>query len=555
MRRLVSPLDGIRSPFGPRFGTAFSPASLFAAGEQGVWYDPSDFTTMFQDVAGTTPVTAVEQPVRLLLDKSKGLALGPEIFSSFTSTGLWTVSGSTYSISSAASNTDLRVDFIGTVGKRYVISFTASGVSGSVLFYPLNTSPPSIVNGTNVTRELSNAGFFIIRATTGASATVSNISIRELPGNHATQSTNGAQPTLSARVNLLTKTEQFDDAVWVKNGTGTGTAPVVTANAGVAPDGTGTADQVVFNSGGGTTAADQSSITITATTVAVSHTSTIWMRTLSGTATVLFRGAAVSAYLEAAVTTTWQKFTITEVAAPGTGSRMEIGLRQSVPNVINSTATVLIWGADLRVTNDGVGIPAYQRVNTSTDYDTTGFPYYLRFDGTDDSMATGSINFTSTDKMSVFSGVRKLSDATIQTLYELSFDQNANTGTFTAAPGYSGIGSITGAFWSVSSKGTLISSATTSATFAAPQTVVQSHIVDISADSLILRLNSTQVASSASDQGPGNFGNYPLYIGSRGGSYLRINGRIYSLIVRGAQSTATEITNTETWVNGKTMAY
>jgi len=50
---------------------AFSPASLFADGEQGVWYDPSDMTTLFQDSSGTTPVTAVEQPVGLMLDKSK----------------------------------------------------------------------------------------------------------------------------------------------------------------------------------------------------------------------------------------------------------------------------------------------------------------------------------------------------------------------------------------------------------------------------------------------------------------------------------------------------
>ena len=48
----------------------FSPSRLFANGEQGVWYDPSDFSTMFQDSAGTTPVTAIEQPVGLILDKS-----------------------------------------------------------------------------------------------------------------------------------------------------------------------------------------------------------------------------------------------------------------------------------------------------------------------------------------------------------------------------------------------------------------------------------------------------------------------------------------------------
>jgi hypothetical protein len=49
---------------------AYSPLSLFAAGEQGYWLDPSDFGTMFQDDAGTTPVTAVGQSVGRWLDKS-----------------------------------------------------------------------------------------------------------------------------------------------------------------------------------------------------------------------------------------------------------------------------------------------------------------------------------------------------------------------------------------------------------------------------------------------------------------------------------------------------
>jgi hypothetical protein len=37
--------------------------SLFASSEQGFVYDPNDLSTMFQDSAGTTPVTAVGQPV------------------------------------------------------------------------------------------------------------------------------------------------------------------------------------------------------------------------------------------------------------------------------------------------------------------------------------------------------------------------------------------------------------------------------------------------------------------------------------------------------------
>ncbi|NWK62795.1 hypothetical protein HYI12_09450 [Acinetobacter sp. SwsAc3] len=43
---------------------------LFANGEQGFWYDPNDMGTMFQDAAGTVPVTGVGQPVGLIRDKS-----------------------------------------------------------------------------------------------------------------------------------------------------------------------------------------------------------------------------------------------------------------------------------------------------------------------------------------------------------------------------------------------------------------------------------------------------------------------------------------------------
>lgn len=43
---------------------------LFTNGEQGFFYDTSDLSTMYQDAAGTVPVTSVGQPVGLLRDKS-----------------------------------------------------------------------------------------------------------------------------------------------------------------------------------------------------------------------------------------------------------------------------------------------------------------------------------------------------------------------------------------------------------------------------------------------------------------------------------------------------
>jgi len=48
----------------------FTPADLFTGSDTGAWYGPSDLSTLFQDSAGTTPVTTAGQPVGLMLDKS-----------------------------------------------------------------------------------------------------------------------------------------------------------------------------------------------------------------------------------------------------------------------------------------------------------------------------------------------------------------------------------------------------------------------------------------------------------------------------------------------------
>lgn len=46
------------------------PRTLFADGGEGAWYDPTDKTTLFQDGAGTTPVTADGDTVGMMQDKS-----------------------------------------------------------------------------------------------------------------------------------------------------------------------------------------------------------------------------------------------------------------------------------------------------------------------------------------------------------------------------------------------------------------------------------------------------------------------------------------------------
>ena len=48
----------------------WTPAQNFTSGQPGLWYDPSDYSSLSQDSAGTAPVTAVAQPVGRMLDKS-----------------------------------------------------------------------------------------------------------------------------------------------------------------------------------------------------------------------------------------------------------------------------------------------------------------------------------------------------------------------------------------------------------------------------------------------------------------------------------------------------
>ena len=70
--RLTTALNMTSTPvFYSRGGAVpFSIADLFASSEQGAWYDLSDLSTLFQDSAGTTPVTTAGQPVSRMLDKS-----------------------------------------------------------------------------------------------------------------------------------------------------------------------------------------------------------------------------------------------------------------------------------------------------------------------------------------------------------------------------------------------------------------------------------------------------------------------------------------------------
>ena len=206
--------------------------------------------------------------------------------------------------------------------------------------------------------------------------------------------------------------------------------------------------------------------------------------------------------------------------------------------------------ADLRIANDGVGLPSYQRVVDANTYDTAGFPLYLKFDGVDDFLQTASVDFTATDKMSVFAAIRKLSDAATGLVAELSTSLSSTAGScgLFAPPGAN-------ARYAFGTGGSADVFAETASVFPSPQTAVLSGVSDIAAATATLRVNGTQAASNSASQGTGVFGNYPLYIGRRGGTSLPFNGRLYSLLIRGAATPDATIATVESYLNQKARIY
>jgi hypothetical protein len=376
-------------------------------------------------------------------------------------------------------------------------------------------------------------------------------------------------------VNLLTYSEQFDNAAWTKqNLLAFGSGSIV--NATTAPDGTVTADKITPD-----TSATNHRVEQSTTWAATSYTLVVYAKPAGynyvrirsfasavGAFSQVFNlqngtvGTAGSGTRTATISAAPNGFylcTMTFSIASATTGNILIEAQSTDSEsgfAGDGTSGIYIWGADLRVTNDGVGIPAYQRVAAATDYDTSGFPLYLSADGTDDSMATSAIDFSATDKMSVFAGVRKLSDAAYGTVAELSASVDTNNGTFA-------LFNPSSPAWQTRLHGN--SAATnyaqsTPATYTAPISNIVTLVYDLAGANLNAKLtpringvvNQATNIDSGTGAGTGNFGNWPLYIGRRGGTTLPYNGRIYGLVIRGAASTDAQISAMEKWMAAKT---
>lgn len=553
---------------------------LFSLSEPGAWFDPSDLTTLFQDSAGTTPVTAPNQPVGLMLDKSQGALLGPELvtngnFSSGT-TG-WTGVNATISVVSGALRVTATALFPSAytsittvVGKKYIVNATlvADAMTGNS-FFSVGTTPGAGDVATINFGSTPSTQVVVFTATTtttyialaGSSAALpteyidwDNISCKLTAGYPAFQPTlaqrpiYGINPIVGTR-NLLTYTEQFDNAAWVK-----GTGGSISANSVVAPDGTTTADAYTFASSTG------SFSYLSQATTGISqnaNTFSVWLKRPLGSGNRTIRLSVTDVDVSTAqsstftVTEAWQRFEFTRTSASTTG-KLGVGFFPGSTGTAIAAGEILeVWGAQLE---QSATATAYQKVVSQYEVTQAGVQSvsYLAFDGVDDGMVTGTIT-PGIDKVQVFAGVRKLSDAASGMLLETSLNASGNNGAlYITAPelvanGYAFLskGTVNGGFTGVPV-----------ASYPAPITNVMTGIGDIAGDLASIRVNGTQIAQSTGDQGTGNFLAYPLYIGRRVGFSLPFNGRIYNLIVRfGANLTTGQITTIESFINKKTGAY
>lgn len=434
------------------FGAAapWTPAQLFASSEKGVWYDPSDLSTLFQDSAGTTPVTAVEQPVGRILDKS---------------------------------------------GNAF----------------------------------------------------------------HATQATSAARPVYRSRYNFLTYSEQFDNAAWTKSNL------TITANNTTAPDGTTTADKFTATANDNATIQNISFSGIPITySVYAKKIDTDWIAFSHGASFAWFDiGTGATGTIQSGTATItnvgsgWYRCTWTP-----TNYTSNTVIRYRVAGTNGSIAgnglSAYFWGAQIMTVSDATETGgAYQRIVDSATYDTTGFLPYLDFDGTDDCLFTASIDFSGTNKLTAWYGAYKRADGGVtRTLAELTASAETNNG------GFALIAPIGGANYAFITRGTTTANYRYVQTYAAPIRNVVSVQLDNSAasaaDQIIAKVDGASVSGIQYTGGAtsnGNYANAALYVGRRNNASNSLNGRIYGLIVRGASSTSTEISNAETWINGKTGAY
>lgn len=415
-------------------------AELFTPATPGVWYDPSALSTLFQDAAGVTPVTGVEQPVGLMLDKSR--PLGPNLAPSTGSLSGWTLIQTGGAVTVVDGGLFLNTTGTGMVvayfpgllaSTRYMMEFEVVSVSGLMyLEYGAGGVAKILTPGKHRWCITGRTTFYL--RNTGAAATsgsllIKNIVVRAVPGSHAVQATTTARPLLSARYNILTDTSFTSAAEW-------GMGNWLFSGGEEDPFGGTAATKVQM--GGGSAQAPARAIGPVAGDVVFR----VWWRagnqanpvlsvrndtTATSLGSVRCDTGAVTGSVTGSIIRQQNGFNLVELRTvgfpPGNTLRIYLGGTGGVAEGTHS----FWYGPDLRLVCDADEGPTYQYVApAAASYEAAGFSPYLRFDGVDDFLDAGTLDFSAATQSAAVIGIKKLSDTFAARAYShgLSTGQN-----------------------------------------------------------------------------------------------------------------------------------
>lgn len=363
----------------------FSPLAFFSGAPAGVWFDPYDFATLFQNAAGSIPVTAAGQPDGLTLDKSKGLVLGPELVvnGGFDSTANWII-GAGWIIAGGVATCDASVagavirQEVLSLGRTYKATYTITEISGGTANLLMGNGSAGVFRSapgtyTEILTCSGDVGFRL--QSRSAVVSFDNVSVRELPGHHATQPVAASRPTLArqpkdGRRNLLTASEDF--ASWTKQANASATASGV-----IAPDGYPTGSTFSFLS----TANDS----VYRGFSAAAFTAYVFSAYVKGpagkTVRISLQPTGVGpVFVNSVLTGDWQR--VEAAAVTGDSGNMNCVFDT---DGINAASSVDVWGAQLE--NGGVASP-YQKVVSQYDVTEVGVRdcWHLYTDPVDDGL-------------------------------------------------------------------------------------------------------------------------------------------------------------------------
>lgn len=535
--------------------------------------------TMFQDALWTIPVTWIEQPVGLILDKSRWLAMWPNLYNGWNITWvpIWWAAFNNYSLW-----------FNVTAWKEYRVSIDVTNYSWTNTYsvWWVTWTDWVVLNPQTGNRKweftlfaLSNTGFALFTRSTNT-CNFSNISVREIYGNHAYQTTSTSRPTLKARYNLLEKTEQFNDSTvwsWVQNIT-------ITPNAWIAPDWTNSATliaetttnsshyiaqntnfatwlsykiSVAFKKWTGVTAPDWIQMTLPSWSFGwVQYCNfnianwTIWNYTGWTPKIINLPNGWYRCEWTATSTSAWTYGTVWIIL---TNNNNWLGRWPWYAWL--TTSDVFIWWPDLRISNDTLWMPEYQRVNNSTDYNTVWFPYYLSADWVDDWLQSNTINFSTTNKLTLITWLRINSVTWVQMPIEFSTSYATNLWAFELS-----LNEVIAWTFAFATKRTAATHYKFWNTAQWIRTLVFAWDIDGSiapaATSITYRENWTNPAVAASwNETLSAFWNYPLFLFRRAATSASFNGRFYGLVLIGKKLNSSDFAKLERYINNKTKWY